>query len=121
MRKRLDLLVLILYCGFIYWLSDQTTLPTPNLFENEDKLNHFLAYFLMGVFAWRALGHLPWRREWVLSATLVFCSLYGLSDEWHQSFVFGRESSALDWLADSIGGLLAAVSCYWHARISVKA
>lgn len=121
MRKRFDLLALILYCGFIYWLSDQPTLPTPNLFENEDKLDHFLAYFVMGVFAWRALGHLPIRREWLLFATFGFCCVYGLSDEWHQSFVVGRESSALDWLADSIGGLIAAVSCYWHSRKTVKA
>ena len=118
MRKQLDFLALILYCGFIYWLSDQSRLPTPDLFENEDKLQHLLAYFVMGVFAWRAFRRLPLRREAVILACIGFCSLYGLSDEWHQSFVIGRNSSALDWLADSLGGLLAAIACTWQARKS---
>ncbi|MDD1623017.1 MAG: VanZ family protein [Methylococcaceae bacterium] len=115
MHKRLNILALISYCGLIYWLSDQTGLPTPELFENQDKLQHFLAYFVMGILAWRAIAHLPWRREWTLLASFGFCCIYGLSDEWHQSFVVGRDASALDWMADSIGGLVAAISCYWHA------
>ena len=120
MSKQLDLLALILYCTFIYWLSDQQTLPTPDLFDNEDKLHHFLAYFVMGVFAWRAFEHLPVKRNVLLLITFSFCSLYGFSDEWHQSFVVGRNSSAWDWLADSVGGLISAFSCYWYTRNKVK-
>lgn len=115
MHKRLNTLALILYCGFIYWLSDQSSLPAPELFDNQDKLQHFLAYFVMGVLAWRALAHRPWPRKWILLGSFGFCGVYGLSDEWHQSFVVGRDASGLDWLADSIGSLVAAVSCYWHA------
>ena len=80
MRKQLDFLALILYCLFIFWLSDQSTLPTPDLFENEDKLHHFLAYYVMGVFAWRAFSHWPYRRELVFLASFCFCSLYGASE-----------------------------------------
>jgi VanZ family protein len=40
---------------------------------------------------------------------MVFCSLYGASDEWHQSFVPGRMVEVADWLADSIGGVIGAV------------
>lgn len=115
MHKRLNTLALILYCGLIYWLSDQSALPAPQLFDNQDKLQHFLAYFAMGVFAWRAFAHKPWRREWVFLGAFGFCGAYGLSDEWHQSFVVGRDASGLDWLADCMGGLVAALSCYWHA------
>lgn len=114
MQKRFDLLALILYCGFIYWLSDQQTLPTPDLFDNEDKLHHFLAYFVMGLFAWRAFGHDLVRGRLLFLAVFSFCSVYGLSDEWHQSFVVGRNSSVLDWLADSTGGLVAALSSYYY-------
>ena len=42
---------------------------------------------------------------------ILLGALYGLTDEWHQSFVPGREVSALDWLADLCGvtlGYLAA-------------
>jgi len=120
MRKQFDLLTLIFYCGFIYWLSSQTTLPTPDIFENEDKIHHFLAYFVMGVFAWRAFAPMPLGRESLFLASFSFCSIYGLSDEWHQSFVVGRSSSMLDWAADSVGGLLATFNCYWHSRKTAK-
>lgn len=39
---------------------------------------------------------------------ILFCSLYGISDEWHQSFVVGRSSDVLDWLADTSGAVLAS-------------
>jgi VanZ family protein len=120
MTKQLDFIALIIYCGFIYWLSDQSRLPTPDLFDNEDKLHHFLAYFLMGVFAWRAFSRLLLSRRAVFWVSFGFCSLYGLSDEWHQSFVVGRNSSALDWLADSIGGLIAASTFFWRTRKTVS-
>ncbi len=120
MSKQLDFIALILYCGLIYWLSDQSTLPTPDLFDNEDKVHHFLAYFLMGVFAWRAFSHLPLSRRFVFWISFGFCSLYGVSDEWHQSFVAGRNSSAFDWVADSVGGLVAALSLFWRTGKTVS-
>jgi VanZ family protein len=46
----------------------------------------------------------------VCIATVLFCSLIGVSDEWHQSFVPGRSGNDVwDWTADTIGGLLAAM------------
>jgi VanZ family protein len=120
MQKQLDFLALILYCSVIYWLSDQSTLPSPNLFENQDKLQHFFAYSIMGIFTWRALYHLVLPREILLLTVFSFCSVYGIFDEWHQSFVIGRTSSAMDWLADSIGGLLTAFSFYWYTRKTAK-
>jgi VanZ family protein len=120
MQKQVDFLVLILYCVLIYWLSAQNKLPTPNLFEYEDKLQHFFAYAVMGIFTWRALYHLSLPRKMLFLASFTFCSVYGLTDEWHQSFVVGRTSSAMDWLADSIGGLLTTFSFYWYMRKTAK-
>lgn len=120
MQKRLDFVALFLYCLLIYWLSDQQYLPTPELFANEDKLHHFLAYFGMGVLTWRAFSHLLTRYEVLFLASLIFCSFYGLSDEWHQSFVIGRNSSAADWLADTIGGFLGTFASYWYTLRKLK-
>ncbi|ATG90843.1 VanZ family protein [Methylomonas koyamae] len=116
MYKILDLSALLLYCALIFWLSDQAKLPDHSLIENQDKLDHFLAYFAMAVFAWRYFAHFSVPRHWQLLIGTVFCSLYGLSDEWHQSFVAGRESSALDWLADTLGGLCGGLACYWYTK-----
>ena len=52
----------------------------------------------------------PSRTSWVVAAAAVaLAALYGASDEWHQSFVPGREVSALDLAADTTGAALAAV------------
>lgn len=45
------------------------------------------------------------------AAVVILCGLYGASDEWHQSFIAGREVSGGDWLAD-IGGSVA-VALMW--------
>jgi VanZ family protein len=55
----------------------------------------------------RARG-LPRRRAAALA--LLVAVLWGLSDEWHQSFVPSRTPSALDALSDGIGAALAALA-----------
>ncbi|MFI3218673.1 MAG: VanZ family protein [Methylococcales bacterium] len=105
MVRVLDFLGLLFYCALIYWLSDQETLPTPDLFENQDKLIHFGAYFVMGLLAWRSFKHLISTPIILALVSIVFCSLYGASDEWHQSFVVGRVSDIVDWLADTSGAI----------------
>lgn len=108
MLKIVDILSLFFYCGFIFHLSDQPSLPVPQLFEHQDKLHHFMAYFMMGVLAWRSFRHFIKSAHFLMAASIVFCSLYGISDEWHQSFVDGRTADAVDWLADTFGATIAA-------------
>jgi VanZ family protein len=112
MLKILDFTLLFLYCLFIYWLSDQATLPVPSLFSFQDKVLHAGAYFIMGSLAWRSFKYLPNRPITNALFSVVFCSLYGISDEWHQSFVEGRFSDIADWLADTSGASLAVVLLY---------
>jgi VanZ family protein len=109
MFKALDLTALLLYCLLIYWLSDQHQLPSPDWFPHQDKLHHAGAYFCMAILAWRCFKHVIKATQWLALASFGFCCLYGLSDEWHQSFVAGRESDLIDWLADSLGAFLAAM------------
>jgi len=104
--KALDTVLLILYCTFIYWLSDQPSLPTPMLFPHQDKLFHAGAYFVMAVFALRAFRYHTVSLPKLVIYSLIFCSLYGMSDEWHQSFVPGRMSDVADWAADTVGAIL---------------
>lgn len=108
MTKILDLILLAFYCLFIYWLSDQPKLPMPELFSTQDKLLHAGAYFIMELLAWRSFKHVYGMPMQVALFSVIFCSLYGVSDEWHQSFVIGRTPAVSDWLADTIGAALAA-------------
>lgn len=103
----LDAFLLLCYLAFIYWLSAHPKLPAPILFSWQDKLYHAGAYFLMGLFAWRCFRYFNADFRTQLLLSLAFCSVYGITDEWHQYFVPGRSSSAGDWLADSIGAALA--------------
>ena len=66
----------------------------------------------MGLLAWRFFKHLVNSPIIVALLSIAFCSLYGLSDEWHQSFVVGRESDVTDWFADTSGSVLAIVLLY---------
>lgn len=112
MAKIIDFTGLSLYCLFIYWLSNQPTLPVPDLFTFQDKILHAGAYFIMGVLAWRSFKHLLNRFIALALISITFCSLYGISDEWHQSFVAGRSSDIFDWVADTVGAGLAVFLLY---------
>jgi VanZ family protein len=107
MIKILDLSLFFLYCLFIYWLSDQSSLPVPMLFAYQDKIHHAVAYFIMGLLAWRSFKHFVHSPILLPLLSIIFCSVYGVSDEWHQSFVEGRSSDIADWVADTIGASLA--------------
>jgi VanZ family protein len=114
MLKILDFTLLLFYCLFIYWLSDQSSLKSPFDFgfDFQDKLYHAGAYSIMGLLAWRCFKHLISTPIILALLSIAFCSLYGLSDEWHQSFIVGRESDIADWLADTSGSVLTILLLY---------
>ncbi len=117
MLKLFDFAALAVYCGFIYFLSAQPSLPMPVTFEFQDKVHHMTAYFIMAVLAWRSFRHFSSKVNKLEISTVLFCSLYGLSDEWHQSFVPGRTSEAMDWVANTFG---AALAVYLLSRFLVR-
>jgi VanZ family protein len=130
--RRLSLLLALSWMAGIFYLSNQSTLDVPSLFENQDKVMHFGAYGLLGILLLGAmplgggsLGFVPqpnlrsvsgaltrqtagYSSRQIALATLI-ASLYGISDEFHQSFVPGRSPDVLDWLADTSGALLATL------------
>ena len=63
--------------------------------------------------SWKpAAGYQLW---WVLAAA-AFATLYGVSDEYHQSFVPGRSASIVDVLVDGVGAASAAGGLWLLAR-----
>ncbi len=102
-----DGLLLLAYCGFIFFLSSQSTLiSTPLDFPNKDKLMHGSAYAIMGFLAWRTFRHHVQSLRILAVISVLFASLYGISDEFHQSFVVGRTEDVWDWVADTTGASL---------------
>ena len=76
-------------------------------FEGQDKLIHAVVYAVMAWLFWCIWKPMLAGNINLLAVlTVVFCSAYGLSDEWHQSFVQGRDASVYDWMADTTGAFL---------------
>jgi VanZ family protein len=46
----------------------------------------------------------------------VIASLYGASDELHQSFIPGRSPEIGDWVADTLGALIAVLLVAWLVK-----
>ncbi len=109
--------------GTIFILShqpgDRLSLPS---FPGMDKIGHMVIYgtlALTAIFAFT--GQLKdTRPQRILFLTLVFCLFYGISDEFHQSFIPGRSASVLDVLADCGGAAMVGLLwAKWRRRISV--
>jgi VanZ family protein len=92
----------------------QSSFATPTVLPRWpylDKLLHAGVYGLLSALICRALNSLPrWRGHLLrlMVAGTLLAALYGLSDEWHQSFVPHRSSDAGDLLADLLGAGLGA-------------
>ena len=117
MRSRLiDVGLALGYAGLIFFLSSQSSFPVPAGIWSFDKVIHCVEY---GVFAFLiARAFRPWKFAAVTA--VILASLYGVSDELHQSFVPGRSSEGLDALADAIGSVLGAVAFTFHRRHGLR-
>jgi VanZ family protein len=95
--------------GAQLWLSSRSRLPDAlSPFSWSDKLAHGGWFFLLALLAWRAARDGEgWPRRRRIVGLLVGAVLWGVSDEWHQSFVPGRAVEAADLLADVAGAALA--------------
>ena len=115
-------LIPMLVCmGIIFVLShqpgDRLELP---LFSGADKVSHALAY---GLLSWTVIVAFSKetrsrRSRLVFGAAVLVPILYGVSDEYHQSFIDGRSTELADVLADAFGALV--VSSVWFFIKTVK-
>lgn len=86
--------------GVIFYLSAQPTVG-PDLPAWVRVVAHFTEYFLLAaLWVWALAPQLGAR---ALAWAAVISVLYAISDEYHQSFVEGRDSDPLDVLTDAAG------------------
>jgi len=83
-----------------------------------DKVYHLAEYTVLGALVAHALLHaspgFPPGSTCIIAWLVVV--VYGASDEWHQSFVPGRDPAIYDWVVDSIGGTLGVLIAYLRRR-----
>jgi VanZ family protein len=119
-RRTIELKWFLIYSGpviayalLIFFLSSLSSFPETVSFEfNSDKVAHFMEYFIFGclLYRWFASPERGRKRWHLLLATILIGTGYALSDEWHQSFVPGRDASLWDALFDSLGVGMAAAT-----------
>ncbi len=74
------------------------------------KGGHFLGYALLALLALRAV--LDWQRPYL--STFIVVLLYSLSDEFHQTFIPGRNGTLVDVLIDMSGAVSCLLLLYWR-------
>ena len=108
--------------GMIFYLSHQpydfSRLPqSPGI----DKLAHAIAYGgLAASFLYGLQPFLDTSGNNIVTVltVMLFCIIYGISDEYHQSFIPGRFVSFWDVVADGFGALF--VVGWWHKNSMEK-
>lgn len=109
----------LLQMAAIFTLSSQPTLPSlPGGLTG--YTGHFIGYFILSAALLRGFARATWPGVTMSTGTAAWAvsALYGLSDEFHQRFVPGRNASVEDWLADLLGAATAvAIAWWWRQRL----
>lgn len=104
----------ILWAGIIFTLSS-----IPNLESGLEqdfifrKVAHVLEYAILAFLLIRAFG-VKNKKSIIIAAGIAL--LYAVSDEYHQTFVFGREGSWKDVGINLVGIMLTSILCYTKCR-----
>jgi VanZ family protein len=81
---------------------------------DHDWLHHALAYAGLALVALRATSGGRWRSATTAAhvAAWAIAAGYGVTDEWHQSFVPGRSADVRDLVANAAGAFVALAGAW---------
>lgn len=126
-RTALQRLVLLApaigWMALIFALSSQREFPSPGglSVEMQAVIAHLVLFGTLALLLVVAFGHLRGRTRHFDALVVAFVTLYGISDEIHQSFVPGRSASVFDVVVDGLAAILAIVVVrhlrgWWRTR-----
>ena len=122
MKKRISILLVVLWMLFIFNMSSYNSIDSnnqsgfivniiSNILNINDldtlsfiirKIAHFTEYFILGLFTQNMIHNYN-KKKYI---SIIICIFYAISDELHQSLIPGRSCQILDVIIDSIGSLL---------------
>jgi len=126
-QQKITTYVLALYWPALFILAH---IPIPHVVQEadvSDKSLHFLAYLILTFLLWsvvRGNQKVNWRQAapWLVLFVIV---VYGILDEWLQSYVAGRSCDVRDLFMDLAGALagliLSSFLTFWPAGFLVVA
>jgi VanZ family protein len=108
-------LPVVFFMGFIFYMSGRRGEDLPSLFAYQDIVFHLLIYALLGWSFGRALACEKEALSFfkIVCLCAVFGLLYGISDEYHQSFIPGRTSDIFDVMIDVAGSFMGGLIVKW--------
>lgn len=118
MMRFLHWIPAIVAMAFIFYASSRTGDDLNTLLPLFHKLfpmmssfdwGHFIAYYGLALCFYWALGSLSttWKGKLLV---ILLCVAYGVTDEYHQTFVAGRSPDAADLRNDAIGAAVAMLT-----------
>jgi VanZ family protein len=101
---------------FIFLLSSYPTRPVVEIYWKDfivKKSAHVVEYAILTILLYRALKESGIERKKAGVYSVILAVLYGVSDEFHQSFTPGRDPKARDVFFDTIGSV-AGIYLIWR-------
>ena len=120
MRQRSQLgkwIPALIIMSFIYIASSIPASQIPSIGAIDipvKKGGHFTGYALLALGLLRGMQN---GKSWKATLVLLFCGLYAISDEYHQSFVSGRNPSVFDVGIDLLGSSFGLMLFLWLAPL----
>lgn len=149
MKKVINIILIILWMGLIFVLSNDTAEESSkksdglivrcvqdiikrNLSTKEKekvlkylvkpvrKSAHFFLYFVLGILIINLFKSFELFNYKTILLAILLCFLYAWSDEIHQLFIKGRSCEVRDILIDTIGSLSGISVYYLFSKISIR-
>ncbi|MBI2670893.1 VanZ family protein [Candidatus Woesearchaeota archaeon] len=90
----------------ILYFSSLSNPPEPFMIKTPDFFKHFAEYFVFSFFVFRAFKNTRKFNSGHILYTIVFITLFAISDEVFQSFTAGRSSSLADVIVNVFSSLV---------------
>ncbi len=120
MKNILRIIPAILVMAALFMLS---TLPGNDPLLNSihlgDKIEHFIAYFVLGITFCIWVPSKNWLAKPIIYGifVVVLCTLFGASDEYHQTHVPGRSGDLYDLAVDFAASVVAVFVYFLFIKI----
>ncbi len=128
-KKKKDNLIILNWFLAILWMtvifisSSISSLPGTQTLSDQDfnfisSIVHVINYAVLAALLMRAFISSGIKTNKALVFGFLIAVFYGLTDEFHQFFVPGRESHLSDWLLDIAG---SCISLFWYRYKIIRA
>lgn len=112
-------LPVLIWAGIIFLFSNRPTIKTIDFFLGDfilKKSAHFVEYGVFATLLYRGFINygIDKKKTMILSVFIAF--LYAISDEFHQSFIYGRTATLRDVLIDTFGAYFSVFIVIKHLK-----